>query len=431
MVQKIPDHYENGIPLEDFFAAYYECRKHKRLTVNATLFEFDYERLLVELWMEVNERRYTIGKSVRFAVTKPKLREVFAANFRDRIIHHIIMMRLEALFEQDFIDHNFNCRKEKGTRYGVNCLQQDIIECSENGTIDCYIGKFDLQGFFMSIVKETLWQMLRDYINERYIGDDKEILLYLVEMVVMSCPQHNCTIKGDPKLLELLPKEKSLATCGDDRGEPIGNLTSQCFANFYLHIFDLLMLDKFKWYGRYVDDFYVVARNKEDILNAIPWIRKYLKDNLGLTLHPKKIYVQYYKKGVKFVGSVVRYDRKYISNSSIANAYDKIRILNKDVRKEKVEEMMQSLNSYFGFCKHVNAHRIKLKLVDLIDPRWHRWLNYDKKKGKFVLDDELNLKRNANMLFDQHKGNEVFYPRPKDKIRKVRRRKRTRRVVLP
>lgn len=401
--------------MEDFFFAYYECRKHKRLTVNATKFEANYESNLIQLWMEVNERRYEIGKSVRFAVTRPKLREVFAADFRDRIIHHIIMMRLESLFEEDFIDHNFNCRKEKGTQYGVNCLQQDIIECSENGTVDCYIGKFDLKGFFMSIVKEKLWNMLRKYINERYHGDDKEVLLYLVEKVVMACPQYNCTIKGNSKLLEQLPKEKSLTTCGDDKGEPIGNLTSQCFANFYLHIFDMIMLRKYKWYGRYVDDFYIVARNKEDILSEIPVIRAYLKIRLGLTLHPNKVYVQHYKKGVKFTGTVVRFDRKYISNTSVANAYDKIRIMNKNVCKDKAEEMVHSLNSYFGFLKHVNAHRIKLKLVDLIDPRWHRWIVFNEKKGCFALCDEMNRKRNTGILFNELKGNKKFYPRPKDK----------------
>ena len=414
-MKQLSDYYEGGIPLEDFFAAYYDCRKHKRLTVNATKFEFDYEHNLIQLWRDVNERRYKIGRSVRFAVTKPKLREVFAADFRDRIVHHVIMQRLEPLFEMEFIDHNFNCRKGKGTQYGVNCLQQDIIEFSENGTIDCYIGKFDLQGFFMSIVKNTLWEMLRDFINERYEGEDKDTLLYLVEMVVTACPQHNCTVKGDPSLLEKLPKEKSLATCGDDKGEPIGNLTSQCFANFYLHSFDRLMTNVFKYYGRYVDDFYIVARHKEDILGFIEQIRFYLKTQFGLTLHPKKIYIQHYKKGVKFIGTVIRYDRKYISNSSVANAYDKIRTMNKNIRKENAVEIVQSLNSYFGFLQHVNAYRIKKRLIGLVDKQWFQWIEYDDKKQKFKVGDELNRKRKTNMLFEQLKGNKIFYPRPKDR----------------
>jgi len=98
----------------------------------------------VKLWEEVNSRNYNIGRSICFLVTRPKLREVFAADFRDRIIHHVIMQRLEPLFEEAFIEDNYNCRKGKGTLYGIRRLHQMIKECSNNYTEDCYIGKFDL-----------------------------------------------------------------------------------------------------------------------------------------------------------------------------------------------------------------------------------------------------------------------------------------------
>jgi len=106
---------EKMIPLESFFDAYFDCRKHKRSTPNARHFEINYEEKLIELWHEVNTRQYVIGKSICFLVHRPKLREVFAADFRDRIVHHIIMMRLEPLFEEMFIDNTYNCRKGKGT----------------------------------------------------------------------------------------------------------------------------------------------------------------------------------------------------------------------------------------------------------------------------------------------------------------------------
>ena len=108
-----------SIPLEDFFIAYYQCRKRKRKTINALQFEVNYEENLVKLWREVNSRKYEIGRSICFLVTRPKLREIFAADFRDRIVHHVIMMRLEPLFEEVFIEDNYNCRKGKGTLYGV------------------------------------------------------------------------------------------------------------------------------------------------------------------------------------------------------------------------------------------------------------------------------------------------------------------------
>lgn len=130
---------ESSIPLEDFFTAYYQCRLRKRRTVNALEFEIDYEVNLVKLWRDVNSRKYEIGKSICFVVTKPKPREIFAADFRDRIVHHIVMMRLEPLFEDVFINDNYNCRKDKGTLYGVKRLYEQIKECSENYTKNCYV----------------------------------------------------------------------------------------------------------------------------------------------------------------------------------------------------------------------------------------------------------------------------------------------------
>ena len=114
------------IPLEDFFKAYYDCRKHKRSTFNALQFEINYEENLVQLYQEVNSKTYKIGKSICFLIKRPKLREVFAADFRDRIIHHVIMQRLEPLFENDFIEDTYNCRKGKGVLYGVKRVHEMI-----------------------------------------------------------------------------------------------------------------------------------------------------------------------------------------------------------------------------------------------------------------------------------------------------------------
>ena len=103
---------ETSISLEDFFAAYYQCRLRKRRTINALEFEVNYEENLVKLWKDVNSRKYEIGNSICFIVTKPKIREIFAADFRDRVVHHVVMMRLEPLFEEVFIDDNYNCSQQ-------------------------------------------------------------------------------------------------------------------------------------------------------------------------------------------------------------------------------------------------------------------------------------------------------------------------------
>lgn len=380
----------NIIPLEDFFEAYYQCRKHKRNTYNALSFETNYEHNLVQLCKEVNTKTYEIGRSICFCVTRPKLREVFAADFRDRIIHHVIMMRLEPLFESVFIEDAYNCRKGKGTLYGVLRLKKAIQECSENYTKDCYIGKFDMQGFFMSIHKPTLYRMLEQFILQYYKGDDIDILLYLVKKVVYNKPQYNCIKKSPQSLFDQLGKSKSLFTCGDDYGLPIGNLTSQMFANFYLCGFDIIMRNRFKYYGRYVDDFYIICKDKRMMIDFIKYIKSYLKNELHVTLHPDKIYIQHYTKGVKFTGSVINKDRMYISNRTVGNIINAIDKLNENINEETAYHFIGTMNSYFGFLKHHLTYGIKYRIVKLINFGWSKYVELTKTMSKFSVRDEYN-----------------------------------------
>ena len=118
--------------------AYFDCRHRKRKTASAIVYEMDYESKLIALRDRINNRAYQPGKSICFVVTRPRYREVFAAAFEDRIVHHWIALRLEPLFEQVFSPRTFNCRKGKGQLYGVKMLYNDIIICSQNYTRDCY-----------------------------------------------------------------------------------------------------------------------------------------------------------------------------------------------------------------------------------------------------------------------------------------------------
>ena len=286
-------------------------QKEKRTTINAISFEVNYSDNLVELYNEVNSKKYKIGKSIAFIVTRPKPREVFAADFRDRVIHHVIIQRLEPLFEEEFIDDSYSCRTNKGTLYGIQRLHDKIKDLSKNYTEDIWIGKFDISGFFMNINQNWLWKKLKEFIIEKYTNEkDKEYLLYLTRKVVLHEPQKNCTRKSDIRLWDRLDPAKLLFTCKPNCGLPIGNLTSQCFANFYLNDFDHWMSEMFNgYYGRYVDDFYVLAKTKKEITRKIKSMENYLKQNYGLELHKKKRYIQRYDKGVKFIGTTVKKDK--------------------------------------------------------------------------------------------------------------------------
>lgn len=394
-----------SIPLEDFFIAYYQCRKRKRSTINALEFEVDYEANLVKLWKDVNSGKYEIGKSICFLVTRPKLREIFAADFRDRIVHHVVMMRLEPLFEAIFIEDNYNCRKGKGTLYGVKRLHEQIQQCSNNYTEDCYVGKFDMQGFFMSIHKPTLWKMLVAFIEENYFGNDKRVILWLVKQIVMHCPQYNCIRKTPIHMWDRLAKNKSLFTCGDEYGLPIGNLTSQCFANFYLHWFDLYVKDNFKYYGRYVDDFYIICEDKRKISEFVRNISQYLNLRLMIKLHPDKIYIQHYKKGIKFTGSVVKGKRIYSSNSAVSNIYMAIHKFNSEIDLNNAEHFVQSLNSYWGFMKHYSSYNIKLKVFQQINYKWFEFILYNASRHKF----EMRKKYKSNISIIKDLKNKQYF----------------------
>ena len=224
----------NLVRLDEIFAAYYDCRQNKRKTFNALEFEGDYETKLIELWHEINEGTYYPGRSISFIVNKPVKREIFAADFRDRIVHHLVINKLMPLFEALFINDSYSCREGKGSQFGVSRISEFIRQCSENYTKDCYILKMDIQSFFMTIDKRILAKRLHSFLSEYYHAVDKKIILNLVEIIVYHCPQFNCIIKGKKSNWEGLPRSKSLFYAGKYRGLPIGNLSSQIFANFYM-----------------------------------------------------------------------------------------------------------------------------------------------------------------------------------------------------
>lgn len=388
--------------------AYFDCRRHKRKTVGATEFEMNYMSNLVQLLDEINSRQYKIGKSICFVVRYPRYREVFAGQFRDRIIHHYIALRLEPLFESQFSDRTYNCRKGKGQLAGIRQLQEDIMEVSENYTEDAYVMGIDLKGFFMSIYKPLLAKMVDDFIVRNYHGDDKEDLRWLCNMVVMHHPEKDCEKKSADYLWEFLPKEKSLFTNGEDRGVAIGNL----FANFLLSKLDWKIDYYCKHHVRYVDDMVLVARRKETLLRLMPMIRETLA-SLGLRLNEKKFYFQHYSKGVRFVGAIIKRDRIYSVNNTINNFRKSVRKLNDAVRNgdiEAINHAIQSVNSYLGIFGHYNEYGMKRQIIkeELDEEAWKFFVikgHYRSVQLKKRYNIDMKYKNMANEILN-HKTEE-------------------------
>lgn len=363
------------IDFETILEAYLDCRKRKRSTIGATEFELNYVHNLVELMNEVNSRQYRIGKSICFVVRYPRYREVFAGEFRDRVIHHYIALRLEPLFERIFCGRTYNCRKGKGQLAGVIQLAEDIREESENYTKDAYVMKVDLKGFFMSIIKSKLAKMVDDFIVVHYEGDDKEDLRWLCNLVVIHRPELNCEQRSPLWMWNFIPKEKSLFTNGEDRGIAIGNLFAQLFANFLLNTIDWKIDAVCVRHNRYVDDISFVSKDKEKLLSIIPMLRTEL-GKLGLRLNEKKFYLQHYSKGVQFTGAVIKPNRIYVANhtiNSFAFAVERLGKASEMGMIDDIKKNIASVNSYLGIMAHYNEYATKRRIMSELPPKFYEY----------------------------------------------------------
>jgi len=192
----------------------------------------------------------------------------------------------------------------------IKRIDHFIRSCSHNYKQECYILKLDIKGYFMSINKELLYNKVRQTLFDKQdnLNFDLPLILYLIEKTIFNDSTKNCIIKGKKMDWNGLPGTKSLFHSTENCGLPIGNLTSQLFGNVYLNEFDHWVKKDLhiKYYGRYVDDIVLVHQDKEYLKLSISYIRDYLKEKLHLELHPNKIYLATFTKGVKYLGTVTK-----------------------------------------------------------------------------------------------------------------------------
>lgn len=333
------------------------------------------------LTTELMEGTYKPSASTCFLVRFPKLREVFAAAFRDRVIHHWMCMRLVPLFEQlnhKIGDVTHNCRVGYGTKSAVNSVYNAIKRITYNYGREAYIFRGDLVGFFMSLPQRRLCDKLKRFTQSEYNGDFKELLLWLIEVVVMHRPEKNCMLNSKPEDWIGLASNKSLFRTGKGRGAPIGNHTTQQFANYYMAEFDAYMMDcinrlRFRKiqcdYDRFVDDFLLISSDKKALKWLIKMAEKKIKE-LGLTMHKHKRYCQPASRGVMFVGSYIKNHRIYLSNRTIGRFQDKVsqiyQYLNQpsvQVTSADLDHILATLNSYLGFCVGKKTFRLRRRIM--------------------------------------------------------------------
>lgn len=382
-----------SISYDSLLLAYEDCRRNKAWTDTAIAFEIHYERELLKLRDEINRGEYRPQPSIAFLVEWPTKREVFAAMFRDRNVQTWIAQRINPLFEAQFIPASFNCRVGKGTLAAVKYLQEAIREKSENYTRDCWVLKYDLKGFFMSIDRAMVTDKLCRFIRERYMGDDIETLIYLTRITLLNSPAADCVVKGDPRGWDDLPANKSLFTVPEGHGLPIGNITSQLVANFLLDETDHYLTETLGLtIDRYVDDTATVDCDKERLLMAMPLIREHLWQTAGVRVNPKKYYLQHYKKGVKFLGMVIKGERLYLANRTLGKAMCRLHGFNKMAEekgaawcKANAEHFVCCINSYLGLMRQGQEYGMRRAFCGQICEAWLKYIVVEWDFTKIVL----------------------------------------------
>ena len=342
---------ENAATTEELWDAYCDCRRRKRSSPEAIEYARDYESRLCSLRERLNSGEYRISPAKRFAVKAPKLREVYAYAFEDRIVEHLIANRILPILEDGFfIPDVFSCRRGKGVLYGVKRVAEQIRAIGK----DCWFASVDISGYFPNMRRAVIWETLEPVIRAgwRY-GDDIEPWLSLLGTFIFHDPSRDCIECGDIDALKRVPPEKCLRS---DRGEPIGNLLNQIFALVYLTPTDRWLSSEVEGYGRYVDDMILLSPDKEKLLKLIPRLRRRLF-NIGLTLNEKKTAVQRADKGVRFTGYVIKPWGIYPGSRLTRNALSAA-----DGYGLPEDGYLHRVNSYLGFLRHTLSYAIRYRI---------------------------------------------------------------------
>lgn len=304
------------ISAENLFMAWQKFARGKHGKRDVLFYERRLEENLFTLQSLLSSDTYQHGAYQAFRVHDPKERQIHKATVQDRVVHQALVNVIEPLFERSFITDSFSCRVGKGTHAAFRRVRQLLARASENNHSTVYALKCDVKKFFASVDHALLFTFL-----ERRITDPA--VLVLVQHIINSFQ----------------------ATPG--KGLPLGNLTSQLFANVYLHEFDRFIKHSLreKWYARYCDDFVIIHPSRQYLVSLIPELHRFLAGHLRLSLHPNKIFIRSWVQGIDFVGYVVQ------PHATVLRPKTRRRLL------RRVNET--NISSYLGLCQHADAFELQ------------------------------------------------------------------------
>jgi len=327
----------------------FEKAKEGKSTLPYVLeFEKDFTNNLLLLKHELETLTYSPKPLTRFVIHDPKTRVIRKSIFRDRIVHHAIVNILEPIYEKVFIDDSYANRVGKGTVAALQRFDRFQRKVSRNGTlVKCarnnnmirgYAFKADIKQFFDSVDQELLMHILRRKIKDRKV---RELI---------------CSI-----LKNFHDKEK---------GMPLGNMTSQFFANVYLNELDYFVKHtlKMKYYLRYVDDFVIIHESKETLQECKEKIENYLV-SLKLELHQNKSKIFSMHSGIGLLGFRVFYYYKLLRKRNLAQFWKHLEDLEDQYTKEIISgtRLFICVQGWFSYAMWGNTYRLRKNIRKRID----------------------------------------------------------------
>lgn len=305
----------------------------RKFRKDAILFSLALDKNLVDLWRDLRDGKYRVGEYIRFKVYEPKERWVSAPRVRDKTIqfatHHII----KDVYANVFIPDSFACLDGRGTHAAVNSVQRDM-RIAEREFLDPWIVSVDVSKFFYSIDREILKRILRKKIKCAKT-------LWLLDAIIDSSPE-------------------------GEKGIPLGNVTSQDFANIYLNEIDQYV-KRFlgvRYYTRYMDDMICVVDGKFAAQCLKEEMCNFLIDHLNMVANPKKSQIFPLAQGVNAYGYKIWTTHKLVRNDSKKKAKRRIKAMDKKMSAGVIEQsdITQSVNSWLGHARHSNSYNLVKKI---------------------------------------------------------------------
>jgi len=333
--------------IENLYLAFRKAKKGKSKKAYVKKFESDLKNNLLKLKTELETMSYRPRKLERFVIHDPRTRVIYASDFRDRVIHHALCNIIEPIFDKAFIFDSYANRKKKGTisailrfdkfKRKVTRNSRLVKNAKDSNMVIGYVLKADIRHYFDTVCHNILMQIIF-----RKIKDDK--VLWLIRKILYN---HECKIPG--------------------KGMPIGNLTSQFFANVYLNELDYFIKHKLgtKYYIRYVDDFVILDRSKDKLEIFKKQINEFLKA-IKLELHPEKSKVIALHHGINLLGFRIFYHYKLPYKRNVRR-FDKrlnrLLFLYKEGKISK-EKIIESIDSWFAYAMWANTYGMRKAILE-------------------------------------------------------------------